>query len=96
MTESEPQKIEHIPTTINPPVLFEKLAEVDQDGSTSEKAVEEMDYQNHFMIQHLPGMADPQVHEAKSMSSKMLESQRNEDFQARYKNAGDVSDLIAG
>ena len=96
MTESEPQKIEHIPTTINPPVLFEKLAEADQDGNTSEKAVEEIDYTNHYMIQHLPGVAAPQAHEAKSMSSKMLESHRNEDFQAHYKNAGDVSDLIAG
>ena len=50
VTESDPQRIDHIPTTVNPPVLLEKLADADQDGNASEKAVEEFDYQNEHQL----------------------------------------------
>ena len=42
-TDSEPQRIEEIPTTVNPPVLFENLDVGCKNGNAPEKAVEEFD-----------------------------------------------------
>ena len=43
MTDSEPQRIDEIPTTVNPPVLFENLDVGCKNGNAPEKAVEEFD-----------------------------------------------------
>ena len=42
---NQPQSIEEIPNTVNPPVLFENLIETEKDGNAPEKAVEKLDGQ---------------------------------------------------
>ena len=45
MSDSEPQMIKEIPTTVNPPVLFENLDVGCKNGNEPEKAVEEFNGQ---------------------------------------------------
>ena len=92
---NEPQSIEEIPNTVNPPVLFENLIETEKDGNAPEKAVEKLDGQIQQQMAVQNNMVVPKTHEARAPNKK-LKSQRKEEFMVHYRNAGEMPELVAG